>query len=536
MDIIITAVVFFIIFSVLVLIHEFGHFFVARLNGIKVEEFGMGLPPRIWGKKKGDTLYSINWIPFGGFVRLYGEDSRNKKMLKNKKSFVSKTPLQRAAVLVAGVFMNFVLTIVCLTVSFMIGVQPIIASISDIFEQVEQGNIVLEEGIFVDTVEEEFSKGLEPGDHIISFDGNPIDSSNIVQFVETFNGVEGAMDVELSDGTELMIDPVEGSYPFSIERVVFNYDYYLYFYDKSNDFADLGFESGDVVYKIDSEFVSSLPSISEALIVADSVTVMRDGEETIVSVNGALKESQKEKEVFINAFQAESVASNYDIQALDQVTGFNDLEIVSSEQLRDFVSDNKEEGFNLKVLRGGEELVIDVKPFEDDVFGINLDDINVFDSNVALFSQPKIYSLKEIKDIKLGFGDAFMASFNESYRLAVLTVSFFGDMIVSIFESEGVPDGVAGPVGIAQMTHAYVGMGFAAILQWTALLSLSLAVINILPFPALDGGRLLFVIYEIVSGQKPSLKWEARIHALGYIFLLGLIILVTYNDIVRIFS
>ena len=80
----VTALAFFIILSVLVLVHEGGHFLAARRAGILVEEFGFGLPPRIWGKKIGETIYSINALPFGGFVRLYGEGKvvgRNKKGL-----------------------------------------------------------------------------------------------------------------------------------------------------------------------------------------------------------------------------------------------------------------------------------------------------------------------------------------------------------------------------------------------------------------------------------------------------------------------
>src|SRR5438105_10437947 len=71
---ILTALVFLLILSVLVLIHEAGHYFVAKRFGIKVEEFGFGLPPRLWGFKKGETIYSLNWLPIGGFVKLFGED------------------------------------------------------------------------------------------------------------------------------------------------------------------------------------------------------------------------------------------------------------------------------------------------------------------------------------------------------------------------------------------------------------------------------------------------------------------------------
>ncbi|HEX8932568.1 MAG TPA: M50 family metallopeptidase [Patescibacteria group bacterium] len=115
-----TALVFLLILSVLVLIHEAGHYFVAKKFGIKVEEFGFGLPPRIWGKKKGETIYSLNWLPIGGFVKLFGEDeagagriSVKHEEVKGDKSraFYARPIGQRAAVIVAGVVMNTLLAV-----------------------------------------------------------------------------------------------------------------------------------------------------------------------------------------------------------------------------------------------------------------------------------------------------------------------------------------------------------------------------------------------------------------------------------------
>lgn len=121
---ILTILVFLIILSILVLIHEAGHFFVAKKMGIKVEEFGFGFPPRAWSKKIGETIYSINWLPIGGFVKLYGEDeagagrittnseSRQEQKRDVARAFFSRSAGQRAAVIVAGVVMNAILTIV----------------------------------------------------------------------------------------------------------------------------------------------------------------------------------------------------------------------------------------------------------------------------------------------------------------------------------------------------------------------------------------------------------------------------------------
>ena len=102
--------------SVLVLVHEFGHMFMARINGVKVEEFGLGLPPRIIGKKIGDTIYSINWLMIGGFCKLYGEDGDG----KGKDAFNNKNPWQKLLIVLGGVLMNLVLAVMIFSVVYSI--------------------------------------------------------------------------------------------------------------------------------------------------------------------------------------------------------------------------------------------------------------------------------------------------------------------------------------------------------------------------------------------------------------------------------
>src|SRR5690242_3749340 len=119
---ILSILAFFLVLSVLVLVHEAGHFFVAKKLGVKFEEFGFGFPPRLFGLKFGETIYSVNLLPIGGFVRLYGEDeagsgkislSQKEQKIKNdKRSFVSRPVWQRASIVLAGVVMNFLLALV----------------------------------------------------------------------------------------------------------------------------------------------------------------------------------------------------------------------------------------------------------------------------------------------------------------------------------------------------------------------------------------------------------------------------------------
>ena len=120
-------------------------------------------------------------------------------------------------------------------------------------------------------------------------------------------------------------------------------------------------------------------------------------------------------------------------------------------------------------------------------------------------------------------------------KLSYLTVQMLGDVIVSLFKKFAVPDGVAGPVGIAKMTHYFTKQGFMALMQFTALISISLGVINIMPFPALDGGRFLFIIFEFITRKRPNAKWESYIHTTGFALLILLILVITWNDIVNLF-
>lgn len=108
-----TAIVFIFILSILVLVHEFGHFIVAKRMGVWVEEFGIGLPPRVLGKKIGETIYSINLLPFGGFVKLHGEDQVDEKaeIKERKRAFFTRSVSQRALIIIAGVVMNAILAI-----------------------------------------------------------------------------------------------------------------------------------------------------------------------------------------------------------------------------------------------------------------------------------------------------------------------------------------------------------------------------------------------------------------------------------------
>ncbi|MCL5784797.1 MAG: site-2 protease family protein [Patescibacteria group bacterium] len=164
---VLSAVIFIITLLVLVLIHEFGHFLVAKKFGIKVEEFGFGIPPRLWGKKIGETLYSINWLPFGGFVKLLGEDEVDTIMVSKKdksRDFRVKSVWQRIAVVVAGVAMNLILAWVLLY----------IVIIAQNFKIIYP---TLEPAVYIAQVENNFpaqKAGVQPGEKLEAVDNQKV--------------------------------------------------------------------------------------------------------------------------------------------------------------------------------------------------------------------------------------------------------------------------------------------------------------------------------------------------------------------------
>jgi regulator of sigma E protease len=183
-----TLLVFFITIVTLVVIHEFGHYFAAKKFGIKVLEFGFGIPPRAWGKKIGETIWSLNWLPFGGFVRLLGEDEVDKKVLEDKRSFASQNVWKRITVVVAGVAMNLILAWILFYI-VIIGqgwkvIYPTLEPVAMVAE-VEAGYPAAEAGVM-------------PGERIIAIDGKSIKTSDDV-ISEIKSKSTGELVVELGD-------------------------------------------------------------------------------------------------------------------------------------------------------------------------------------------------------------------------------------------------------------------------------------------------------------------------------------------------
>ncbi len=363
-----SVIIFIIILAVLILVHEFGHFIVAKKSGIRVDEFGLGFPPKIFSKKWGDTLYTLNAIPFGGFVKIFGEDAHSEDITEeNKKtSFVYKPRWVQASVLVAGVTMNVIFAWLLISVGLFIGIP------------------------------------------------SPVD----------YGGFGKVSDPKLTI-TEVM--------PDSAAKIA-------------------GLIPGDEITKV----VSTIGDIDQDL--------------TPENVRNIIINSTGDIEV------------TYKRGNLPQDT-------VSVTPKYDEVSKNR-------------------------IMGIAMDQIGT---------------------LKLPVHLAFLEGARTTALLTQNTAIGLFDFFKGIFTLKSDLSQVSGPIGIAGVVGEARTLGFVYLLTLTALISINLAIINLLPFPALDGGRLLFVFIEAIIRRPIPPKFVMVLNTAGFVFLIILMLVVTTNDIWKLF-
>ena len=185
-------VIFFVILAVLVLVHEFGHFYAAKKSGVRVDEFGLGFPPRLWSWQRGETTYSVNAIPFGGFVKIFGENNEDGVgsdglVLKDPKSFVNKPKWIQVIILSAGVIMNIVFAWALFSVAYMSGMTTGISEQNS--QYIEQSHIVV---IDVMPNSPADRAGLAVGDEIFSY--------NFSGATTTITGAASIQDITKNSG------------------------------------------------------------------------------------------------------------------------------------------------------------------------------------------------------------------------------------------------------------------------------------------------------------------------------------------------
>ncbi len=441
-DILIKAAQLILSLSILVILHEFGHFIPAKLFGVRVEKFYLFFNPwfSLFKKKIGDTEYGVGWIPLGGYVKLAGmiDESMDKEQLQKPPEpweFRSKPAWQRLIIMVGGVFVNLILGIFIYSMMLYVWGENYLA-VKDVKYGVHVSG-------YLKTI------GFEDGDKIIAINDDPVPD-----------------DYTYSDVTK-----------------------------------DLLLES-DVHY----------------------VEVVRNGEKIMVNIPedfGQKILASGEKDLFIERipFIADTIlpgspAEKAGIRKGDKFLAVNGE---PAEYFFDFVrevSKYKGDTVNITLMRDGEEMVI---PTGVSALG-----------KIGVGNKP-LTEYFHLTKKKYGFFESLPAGVRKAYA----TIESYVKQFKLVFTKEGVSQ-VGGFGAIGNM--------FPSTWNWqmfwslTAFLSLVLAFMNILPIPALDGGYVLFLLYEMISGRKPSEKFMEYAVLTGIVLLLALLILANGNDVIRLFS
>ncbi|MDP4007975.1 MAG: RIP metalloprotease RseP [Candidatus Peregrinibacteria bacterium] len=541
-SILISIIAFIIIFSALILVHEFGHFWMAKRAGVRVDEFGFGLPPRMFGKKKGDTLYSLNWIPFGGFVRLFGEDPNEFRADKSKQSFLTKTPWQKTTIVLGGVFMNFVLAWVLLTFGLFFGLEPLIVGYDQFADHIHQGDIEMSPYHVFE--KESAVLKADPGDYILS-----INDKLVSQVIDVDAYVAGLDGDKVSVRVRHFSEPVGpigynmgGSidHKYTVKKAELDGAFELF--PVSNvpravvrkNIEPLLLEKGDVILRINKREVLGEADFLQFLYAGkiEGIDVFRSGAIRTVAPDISFGRT------IVDKILPDSPAEKSGIIAGDVFVSIEGIEVFEPQAVK-LVTET--EAVNKPTLsyvfeRNSEQINIDVTPDENGLIGVALSPmVSTQGIDVDFYESFLISSVLDIKAERYGLLKAPFKAFGEIKNVSLLTAKMMGNVFAGVLSSGEVPDSVSGPVGIAQMTYLSVQDGFMAVIRFAAILSLSLGVLNILPFPALDGGRFVFVIIESIIGRRINHKFEAMIHAIGFAVLLLLIVLITWNDIARLF-
>jgi len=420
--------------SILVIIHELGHFTFAKLFKTRVEKFYLFFDPwfSLFKFKKGDTEYGIGWLPLGGYVKIAGmiDESMDKEQMKlppKPDEFRSKSAGQRLLIMVGGVVFNLILAVIIYA--------GVLKTWGEEYLPLEN----MKYGVVCDTSAMEI--GLKNGDKILSVDNQKVEKSNSLA---SFILLNEAKTIQVDrDGNKLEFEFT----PASVKRML----------------------NGDI-------FVAPrIPFI-------------------------------------VGEFSKESVGKKAGMKVGDRIVGLDTVQTLYFDQFRDAIGKFKNDSATIWALRNNEKLAFRVK----------------FDSVPLVGAMADFNHIFELKKIEYGFISAIPAGLNK----AVKTGKDYLKQFKLIFNPETEAyKSVGGFISIARFFPG--SWDWQWFWNFTGFLSIMLAILNILPIPALDGGHVMFVLYEIITRRKPSDKFLEYAQMVGLFILLALLILANGNDLIK---
>jgi len=448
MEILIKASQFILSLSLLIVLHELGHFIPAKLFKTRVEKFYLFFDYKfsIFKKKIGETVYGIGWIPLGGYVKISGmiDESMDTEQLQEEPKpweFRSKPAWQRLIIMLGGVFVNFILGIfIYIMLMYSYGEKYLPN------ENVTDG-VWVQDSLAV-------SLGLQNGDKILRVDGE-----------------------EIKKFSDITIEFINGS-SYTIER---------------NGLA--------IEKELPIDFIDKLISRGK---------------------NAGMIVRPRSPFMFAE-FQENSPNANSELLDKDIVIAINGQPLKYQDEVQDILQQNKGEEISLTVKRGTENKTFNVAVSNKGTLGVIIYGMG--------FSDLEKLGYYNLADVNYSFAAAIPAGINKSYE----TLTNYVKQLKKIFNpSTGAYKGLGGFISIGSIFPST----WSAESFWniTAFLSIMLGFMNLLPIPALDGGHVVFTLWEMITGKKPSDKFLEYAQVTGFILLIALLLFANGNDVFRLFQ
>lgn len=547
-SVVISILAFVFALGLIIVIHEGGHFFFARRANILCREYAFGMGPLLWKKKKGETLYTIRALPIGGFCAIAGEEVEDDPLKELKKIKL---------ILENGIVKKIICT-----------------ENNDLFKNLKEYDLISYDLFDANDTGKLFIK-VRDGEEEIEF---LVDPQALYVFTKPVKNNKLSKEKQLDKYTEeIQIAPHNRTLNaknkrqramvmfggplmnFVLAIVVFFFaGLLLGFSDTSTTTlgevssyiveGELELKENDVILELSSGNLNSgeltnwdtlskfMDDYSASENVSDIIEVkfLRDGKELTTKVKSvvviysiSMVQDVNSKDVKIAELSEKSLAYKGGLRTGDIITDIkytgDEFEYIQVKTWRDvykiFTNNTEGHEMTLKVNRNGEVVECTVDPYSKEVFDKTQ---NVGITAILMGVSPKV---------KFNFGKSIVYSFTEFYGSLENMVNTLGMLF---FSSEvGVGD-LSGPVGIFQLTSQAASQGFGSLLNFIGFLSVNVGFMNLLPIPALDGGRLVFVAYEAITKKKPNQKVETALITVTMLLLFGLIIFVSFNDVLRL--